>query len=51
MTLGFSRDDSGKFLPHYVQHGILKQDPFQVLDKEGVGQLVELACKKGKSVN
>ncbi len=48
MTFGYSRDDAGKFLPIYVDKGILKNDPFQVLDQEGVGQLVEMAVKKGK---
>ncbi|MCB0515943.1 MAG: pyruvate, phosphate dikinase [Chitinophagales bacterium] len=51
MTFGYSRDDAGKFLPVYIQKGILKNDPFQVLDQEGVGQLVEMAIKKGKSTN
>lgn len=49
MTLGYSRDDAGKFLPVYVQRGILKNDPFQILDQEGVGQLVEMGIKKGRS--
>jgi pyruvate,orthophosphate dikinase len=49
MTMGFSRDDAGKFLPAYLDKGILKQDPFQVLDRHGVGQLVEMAVKKGRS--
>jgi pyruvate,orthophosphate dikinase len=48
MTFGYSRDDAGKFLPIYLEKGILKNDPFQVLDQEGVGQLVEMACKKGR---
>ena len=48
MTFGYSRDDAGKFLPVYLQKGILKNDPFQVLDQDGVGQLVETAVKKGK---
>ena len=48
MTFGYSRDDAGKFLPIYYEKGILKNDPFAVLDQEGVGQLVEIACKKGK---
>ena len=48
MTFGYSRDDAGKFLPIYVDKGILKEDPFQILDQEGVGQLVEMAVKKGK---
>jgi len=48
MTFGYSRDDAGKFLPVYIEKGILKNDPFQVLDQEGVGQLVEMAVKKGR---
>jgi len=51
MTFGYSRDDAGKFLPVYLQKGLLKNDPFQVLDREGVGQLVDMATKKGRSVN
>lgn len=50
MTLGFSRDDIGKFLPVYLEKGILKQDPFQVLDVNGVGQLVREAVFKGRSI-
>ncbi len=48
MAFGYSRDDAGKFLPIYIEKGILKNDPFEVLDQEGVGQLVEMACKKGR---
>ena len=48
MTFGYSRDDAGKFLPVYLEKGLLKNDPFEVLDQEGVGQLVELACRLGK---
>lgn len=51
MTFGYSRDDTGKFLPVYLDAGILKEDPFQVLDQEGVGQLVTLGTKLGKSSN
>jgi pyruvate,orthophosphate dikinase len=51
MTFGYSRDDIGSFLPVYLQKGLLKNDPFQILDREGVGQLVEMATKKGRSVN
>eukprot|EP00968_Pinguiococcus_pyrenoidosus_P010755 scaffold868_cov249-Pinguiococcus_pyrenoidosus.AAC.1 len=50
MTFGYSRDDAGAFLPHYVQNGVLPSDPFQVFDTEGVGQLVEMATKQGKAV-
>jgi pyruvate,orthophosphate dikinase len=49
MTFGYSRDDAGKFLPVYLDAGILKNDPFQVLDQEGVGQLVKMAVEKGRS--
>ena len=49
MTLGFSRDDIGKFLPVYLEKGILKNDPFQILDRNGVGQLVREAVFKGRS--
>ena len=48
MTLGFSRDDIAKFLPVYLKKGILKADPFQVLDRNGVGQLVREAVLKGR---
>ncbi|MCF6170996.1 MAG: pyruvate, phosphate dikinase [Bacteroidales bacterium] len=48
MTFGYSRDDAGKFLPVYLEKGILKNDPFQQLDQEGVGQLIETAVKKGR---
>ena len=49
MTFGYSRDDAGKFLPIYLKKGILKSDPFQVLDREGVGQLVKMGIEKGRS--
>ena len=50
MTLGLSRDDSGKFLPDYVSQGIFPQDPFGSLDLDGVGQLIALAVQKGRAV-
>lgn len=53
-AMGLSRDDSGRFLPDYVDEkkaGIFKNDPFQVLDQEGVGQLVKIGIKKGRSTN
>jgi len=50
MGCGFSRDDSGSFLGDYIKAGIYKGDPFQALDQEGIGQLIEIAVKKGKSV-
>ena len=49
MTLGFSRDDIAKFLPVYLDKGILKNDPFQILDRNGVGQLIREAVFKGRS--
>ena len=49
MTFGYSRDDAGKFLPVYLEKGILKEDPFQVLDQEGVGQLVRMAIERGRT--
>ena len=51
MTFGYSRDDAGKFLPVYIDNGVLKHDPFQVLDREGVGQLVRMGCEKGRKSN
>jgi pyruvate,orthophosphate dikinase len=50
MTFGYSRDDVAKFLPMYLDKGILKQDPFAVLDQNGVGQLVGMAVQKGREV-
>ena len=49
MTFGFSRDDAPKFLKFYKEHGIIKVDPFEVLDQTGVGQLVEMGVKKGRA--
>ena len=49
MTLGFSRDDIGKFLPIYLTEGVYEQDPFQSIDQAGVGQLVKMAVEKGRS--
>src|SRR5438552_9629858 len=49
-TFGLSRDDSGRFLPAYVDRKILPEDPFQVLDREGVGELVRLGTERGRSV-
>lgn len=49
MTFGYSRDDAGKFLPIYIEKGLLSADPFQILDQTGVGQLVEMGTKKGRS--
>ncbi|MEM1040995.1 MAG: pyruvate, phosphate dikinase [Bacteroidota bacterium] len=49
MTFGYSRDDAGTFLPHYTAHGLLPDDPFQVLDREGVGLLVQTATAQGRA--
>ena len=49
MAYGYSRDDAGKFLPIYINKGILTSDPFEVLDQEGVGQLVQMGISKGRS--
>ena len=51
MTLGLSRDDSGAFLPRYLEKGIFRQDPFVSLDQEGVGELVRIACERGRKGN
>ena len=51
MTFGYSRDDVARFLPTYLDQKILEVDPFQVLDQTGVGQLVEMGVKKGRSTN
>jgi pyruvate, orthophosphate dikinase len=51
MTFGYSRDDAGTFLPEYVDKKILKKDPFESIDQEGVGQLVKMGTERGKSTN
>ena len=52
MTFGYSRDDAGtEFLPFYVEHKLLPDDPFQTLDQEGVGELVRLAAERGRAAN
>ena len=48
MTMGFSRDDAGKFLPDYLRNGIYEHDPFRSIDQKGVGVLVEMAVQKGR---
>jgi len=50
-TLGLSRDDSASFLPAYVEKEIIPSDPFETIDQNGVGQLVEIGTSKGRSVN
>ena len=49
MGFGLSRDDSGRFLMHYLEHGLLEKDPFVTIDAAGVGQLVEIGVKKGRA--
>ena len=49
MTFGYSRDDSGSFLPEYIAKKILPNDPFRILDREGVGQLIKMAVEKGRA--
>ncbi|MBI3991960.1 MAG: pyruvate, phosphate dikinase, partial [Candidatus Lambdaproteobacteria bacterium] len=51
MGFGFSRDDSGMFLPLYVERGVLNNDPFMSLDREGIGALVRIAVEKGRATN
>src|SRR5690606_41107409 len=51
MTFGFSRDDMGTFLPAYLEQGILEKDAFMTLDQSGVGQLVEIGTRRGRSAN
>jgi pyruvate,orthophosphate dikinase len=50
MTMGFSRDDAGKFLPDYLKAGIYEHDPFRVVDQKGVGLLIRMAVEKGRAV-
>ena len=50
-TLGLSRDDSAKFLPIYVERKIYPDDPFQTLDRDGVGELIKIAVERGRAVN
>jgi pyruvate,orthophosphate dikinase len=49
-TFGLSRDDSGRFLPNYIERKIIRDDPFQVLDRDGVGQLIRMGTERGRSV-
>lgn len=51
MALGYSRDDAAKFIPYYLEEGILKDDPFQTLDKDGVGQLINMGTELGHASN
>jgi pyruvate,orthophosphate dikinase len=47
-TWGLSRDDAGRFLPYYLEHGVVEDDPFQILDQAGVGKLIQMACELGR---
>src|SRR5262245_3617778 len=49
-TFGLSRDDSGRFLPNYIERKIIRDDPFQVLDRDGVGQLIRMGAERGRSL-
>jgi pyruvate,orthophosphate dikinase len=51
MTYGFSRDDANKFLPQYLEAKLLAYDPFARIDEQGVGQLVKMACERGRAAN
>jgi pyruvate,orthophosphate dikinase len=51
MTFGYSRDDAGSFIAHYVEHGILPDDPFQTIDVAGVGRIMEIAVADGRGAN
>ena len=48
MTYGLSRDDAGRFMSQYVQQGVFAEDPFHVLDREGVGELLKLGAERGR---
>ncbi len=50
-TYGYSRDDAGKFIPKYIELGVYEDDPFQVIDRNGVGKMMQIAIEKGRSVN
>jgi pyruvate,orthophosphate dikinase len=50
-TFGISRDDAGTYLPHYIESGILDDDPFQVLDRDGVGELVVIGTERGRQTD
>jgi pyruvate,orthophosphate dikinase len=50
MTYGFSRDDASNFIPDYLANKIIEKDPFQTIDPNGVGELITIACERGRSV-
>ena len=49
-TLGFSRDDAGRFIPNYIEKGVFEKDPFQTIDQEGVGKIMIMTVEKARSV-
>jgi len=51
MGFGFSRDDIGGFVPEYIKKGILPEDPFQSIDQEGIGQLIQIGIERGRKTN
>jgi pyruvate,orthophosphate dikinase len=51
MTYGLSRDDAGRFMSNYVSQGVFEEDPFHILDRDGVGELLSLACERGRETN
>lgn len=51
MTLAYSRDDAGKFVPAYLERGLIPADPFKALDMQGVGELVKIAAERGLVAN
>ncbi len=51
MTYGLSRDDAGRFMSNYVSQDVFEEDPFHILDREGVGELLSLACERGRITN
>jgi pyruvate,orthophosphate dikinase len=51
MTYGLSRDDAGRFMSNYVSQDVFEEDPFHILDREGVGELLSLACERGRMTN
>ena len=49
MTFGYSRDDAGVFLPHYIEKKMLADDPFRTIDQEGIGQLIKMGIERGRN--
>ncbi|MHA1549915.1 MAG: pyruvate, phosphate dikinase, partial [Alphaproteobacteria bacterium] len=50
LTFGYSRDDVARFVPYYKEHGVLEEDPFETLDQRGVGEMIKMGVKRGRSV-